>query len=48
VLRPSGTADFSGVRLDVVSDGDFIPKDSKVVISKVEGHRIVVRKQAEL
>jgi membrane-bound ClpP family serine protease len=48
VLRPAGTADFSGVRLDVVSDGEFIPKDSKVVISKVEGHRIVVRKQAEL
>ena len=42
VLRPSGTADFSGVKLDVVSEGEFIPKGSKVIITKVEGHRIVV------
>ena len=41
-LRPAGTADFSGVKLDVVSDGDFIPKDTAVKITKVEGHRIVV------
>lgn len=42
-LRPSGTADFEGVRLDVVSEGDFIPKDSAVSIVKIEGHRIVVK-----
>jgi membrane-bound ClpP family serine protease len=44
VLRPAGTADFSGVKLDVVSEGDFIPKDTAVKITKVEGHRIVVKK----
>lgn len=43
ILRPAGTADFSGVKLDVVSEGDFIPKDSTVKIIKVEGHRIVVK-----
>lgn len=43
VLRPAGTADFNGVKLDVVSDGDFIPKDTAVKIIKVEGHRIVVK-----
>ena len=43
VLRPSGTADFSGVKLDVVSEGNFIPKDTAVKIIKVEGHRIVVK-----
>lgn len=44
VLRPSGIADFDGIKLDVVSEGDFIPKDTKVKIIRVEGRRIVVRK----
>ncbi len=44
VLRPSGTADFNGVKLDVVSEGDFIPKDTPLSIIKIEGHRIVVKK----
>lgn len=43
VLRPSGTVDFDGVKLDVVSEGDFIPKGTEVKIIKVEGRRIVVR-----
>lgn len=43
VLRPSGLADFQGVKLDVVSEGDFISKDVKVKIVKVEGRRIVVK-----
>lgn len=43
VLRPSGTADFKGVKLDVVSEGDFLPKDTPVKIVKIEGHRIVVK-----
>lgn len=41
-LRPSGVADFDGVRLDVVSDGEFIAKSTHLVIDKVEGSRIVV------
>ena len=43
VLRPSGTADFDGVLLDVVTEGSFLPKESKIKIVKVEGNRIVVR-----
>ncbi len=46
VLRPSGTANFDGVKLDVVSDGEFIPKQSTVIITKIEGHRIVVKQKA--
>ncbi len=42
VLRPSGTADFDGVKLDVVSQGEFIQKGAKVKVIKVEGRRIVV------
>jgi membrane-bound ClpP family serine protease len=44
VLRPSGTADFNGVKLDVVSEGDFLPESTAVKIIKIEGHRIVVKK----
>jgi len=44
VLRPAGTAEFDGIRLDVVSEGDYIPKNSKVRIVQVTGPRIVVRK----
>jgi len=41
-LRPAGLAEIEGVRLNVVSNGDFIPKDTSVVIASVEGTRIVV------
>jgi len=44
VLRPAGTAEFDGIRLDVVSEGDYIPRNSKVKIIQVTGRRIVVRK----
>lgn len=43
-LRPSGTAKFEGKMLDVVSNGEFIPKDTEIKIVKVEGVRIVVEK----
>ncbi|MBN9653728.1 nodulation protein NfeD [Halobacillus sp. GSS1] len=42
-LRPSGTADFDGERLDVVTEGGFIPVHQAVKIIKTEGSRIVVR-----
>jgi membrane-bound ClpP family serine protease len=43
ILRPSGIADFDGVKLDVVSESEFIPKDTRVKIIKVQGRRIVVK-----
>ncbi|NLM09251.1 MAG: hypothetical protein GX213_00385 [Clostridiaceae bacterium] len=43
VLRPSGTAEFDGLRLDVVSEGEYIPKNTKVRITEVAGRRIVVK-----
>jgi len=42
-LRPAGTADFDGVRLDVVAEAAFVPADTTVRIIKAEGNRIVVR-----
>lgn len=43
ILRPSGTGTFEGVRLDIVTEGEFIPKDSPIVVVKVEGMRVVVK-----
>lgn len=43
ILRPAGTAIFDGLRLDVVSEGEFIPKGSKVKIVQVSGRRIAVK-----
>ncbi|MEN8905391.1 MAG: NfeD family protein [Clostridiales bacterium] len=43
-LRPAGSASFDGVKLDVISDGDYIEKDSKVKIVKIKSLSIVVRK----
>ena len=42
VLRPSGTGEFNGVRLDVVTQSEFIPKGSKIKVVGVVGRRIVV------
>lgn len=43
VLRPSGMAEFDGVKLNVVSDGEYIPEGSRIIVDRVEGNRIVVR-----
>lgn len=41
-LRPSGIAEFDGVRLNVVSDGVFIAQGVRVKIVRVDGNRILV------
>ena len=43
-LRPTGLAEFDGVRLNVASQGDFIPKDTPVIVDHVEGASVVVRR----
>src|SRR5665648_531229 len=43
LLRPTGTADFSGERLDVVTEGTFITSGSKIKVIAVEGTRVIVR-----
>jgi membrane-bound ClpP family serine protease len=43
ILRPAGIAEFDGVRLNVVSEGEFIAPNTKVRIEHVEGARILVR-----
>ena len=43
-LRPAGYALIDGQRLDVVAEGGIIDKGQPVVVIKVEGNRVVVRK----
>jgi membrane-bound serine protease (ClpP class) len=43
-LRPAGIADIEGERVDVVSDGEFIEPGSEIIVSRVDGNRIVVRR----
>jgi hypothetical protein len=44
-LRPSGIADVEGERVDVVSDGEFLEAGAQIVVSRVDGNRIVVRRR---
>ena len=43
LLRPSGTAEFDGIRLAVVSEGEFVSPGTPVQVVTVQGSRIVVR-----
>jgi membrane-bound serine protease (ClpP class) len=42
-LRPAGIAEIDGARVDVVSDGGFIEAGTPILVSRVDGNRIVVR-----
>ncbi len=44
ILRPAGIGEFEGVKLNILSDGEFIPEGAQVTVTKVEGNRIFVRK----
>ena len=42
-LRPAGVARFGNDRVDVVSEGDFIPVGSTLRVLRTEGNRVTVR-----
>lgn len=42
-LRPSGNVDFDGVKLQVLSNGEFIKKDVPVKVVDIQGTRILVK-----
>ncbi len=46
-LRPAGTAEVAGERLDVVTGGEFIEPGSRVIVIRVEGTRVVVKQLIE-
>ncbi len=41
--RPAGIARIGTERVDVVSEGDFIERNQRVIVVRVEGQKIVVR-----
>ena len=43
-LRPAGKARINNKHFDVVSEGDYIQKGTPVIVSLVNGNRIVVKK----
>lgn len=42
-LRPSGIGQFDEVKFDVMSEGSYIIKDTRIEIIKVEGSKLVVK-----
>lgn len=44
-LRPAGTAEFNGRRVDVVTDSEYIEHGKPVIVTAVEGMRVVVREK---
>ncbi len=42
-LRPAGIAIFDGLRVDVVSEGGFLPKNTPVKVTLVQGRKVVVK-----
>ena len=43
-LRPSGTARIGEERVDVITEGEYVPQGSRVEVVRSEGYRHVVRK----
>ncbi len=46
-LRPAGTALLDDQRVDVVSEATFVPEGAHVVVTAVEGKRVIVRQVSE-
>lgn len=46
-LRPSGSGQFDEVKFDVISEGNYIEKGTRITIIKVAGSKLVVRAEAE-
>jgi membrane-bound serine protease (ClpP class) len=42
-LRPSGAAQVLGERMDVVTEGEYVPLGSRVEVVRSDGYRHVVR-----
>ena len=47
-LRPAGFADIEGQRVDVVSEGEMMDPGTPVLVTRVDGNRIVVRRITDI
>lgn len=43
--RPAGIVEIDGERVDAVSEGGYIEKGAQVKVMKIEGNRLIVRKE---
>jgi membrane-bound ClpP family serine protease len=46
-LRPAGIAVINSKRVDVVTRGEYLEKDSAIIVTAVTGNQIIVRKKDE-
>ncbi|RMH42716.1 MAG: hypothetical protein D6689_07370 [Deltaproteobacteria bacterium] len=46
-LRPSGTAEIDGAPVDVITDGQYVERGTKIRVARVEGARVVVEPLAQ-
>jgi membrane-bound ClpP family serine protease len=44
-LRPTGVGEIDGINFDVISEGNYISKDSRISIIKVEGSKLIVKEE---
>lgn len=44
-LRPTGVGNFDDIDFDVISEGKYISKGTKLVIYKVQGSKLIVKSQ---
>ncbi len=44
-LRPSGTVIIKGIKVSAISQGDYIDSGESIIVIKVEGNKLIVRKQ---
>lgn len=48
VLRPAGMAAIEGEKVDVVTDGEFLPQGIDIEVYEVSGRRVLVRKAQDI
>lgn len=44
-LKPAGRGNFEGIELDVFSEGQYVKKGSRIVISKINKNRLMVKEK---
>jgi membrane-bound serine protease (ClpP class) len=44
-LRPTGTAIIDGELVDVITLGEFLQAGTKIIVTRVEGVRVIVKEQ---
>ena len=47
-LRPAGTATIGSERVDVITEGEWMPAGTPLVVVKAEAMRLIVRRAAQL